>query len=290
MGTSRTTRSTAQTLPRPRHPCPILRLENTGKKNPSRLKYPFELGVRYSVNPTEHNSPTETDTKHRILGAAVKLFSQRGYRSTSVAAICEQAKVNVAAVNYYFHSKLELYTQVWKVALEREAVSNPADGGVPEGAPAEERLKGRIRSLIHRFVRPNAPSELAMLIIHELAAPTDPAIDQIRFDAVQPPHAAMRALVREMLGDGATDRDVLFTTMGIFIPVVGLGLQQQSVYRRDRPSHEEGGSACLKLPGAEFRHAIEQENGFEALIDHFTMTSLAGIEAVRRNIESRGAP
>lgn len=242
------------------------------------------------MDPNASDSSIESDTKHRILDVAVKLFSQRGYRSTSVAAICEQAHVNVAAVNYYFHSKLELYTQVWKVALEREAVSNPADGGVSEGAPAEERLKGRIRSLIHRFVRPNAPSELAMLIIHELASTTDPAIDQIRFDAVQPPHAAMCALVREMLGEGATDRDVLFTTMGIVVPVVGLGLQQQSVYRRDRPSNEEGGSACPKLPGAEFRYAIDQENGFEALIDHFTMTSLAGIEAVRRDIESRGAP
>ena len=242
------------------------------------------------MNPEAPENPTEIDTKQRILAVAVTLFSQDGYRSTSVAAICEEAQVNVGAVNYYFHSKLELYTQVWKVALEREAVSNPADGRVSEGAPAEERLKGRIRSLIHRFVRPNAPSELAMLIIHELASPTDPVIDQVRFDAVHPPHTAMRALVREMLGEGATDQEVLYTTMGIFIPVVGLGLQQQSVYRRDRTSEDDGGSRSLMLPGAVLRDALEQEGGYEALIDHLTMTTLAGIEAVRRSVESRGTP
>ncbi len=242
------------------------------------------------MDPKLQDIPNENDTKQRILDAAVVLFSQSGYRSTSVAAICEKAQVNVAAVNYHFHSKLELYVQVWKVALEREANLNPPDGGVAEDAPAEDRLKGRIRSLIHRFVRPNAPSELSMLIIHELASPTDPVIDQIRFDAVQPPHAAMCALVREMLGNCATDRDVLYTTMGIVVPVVGLGLQLQSVYRRDRTSNDEYGSETLRLPGAEFRHAIEQENGFEALIDHFTMISLAGIEAVRRDVTSRGAP
>lgn len=242
------------------------------------------------MGPETPQNPPGSDTKLRILDVAVQLFSHNGYRSTSIAAICEQAQVNVAAVNYYFHSKLELYIQVWKVALEREAYSNPADGGVSEDAPAQERLEGRIWSLIHRFVRPNAPSELAMLIIHELASPTDPAIDQLRFDAVQPPHAAMRALVRDMLGEAATDREVLYTTMGIVIPIVGLGLQQQSVYRRDRPSSDHGGSSYLKLPGAEFRDAIEQEDGFDSLIDHITMTTLAGIEAVRRNVESRGTP
>ena len=240
--------------------------------------------------PPSPPSPTESTTKLRILDAAVELFSQSGYRGTSIAAICEQAQVNVAAVNYHFHSKLELYIQVWRVALERETELNPPDGGVPDDAPVRDRLEGRIRALIRRFVRPNAPSELAMLIIHELASPTDPAIDKVRLQAVQPPHAAMRAIVREMLGEGATDQEVLLTTMGIFIPVVGLGLQQQSVYRHDRPTDTQDGSAHLKLPGALLRNAIDQEGGYEALITHITTTTLAGIEAVCRRVESRGTP
>ncbi len=240
--------------------------------------------------PPSPPSNAENDTKLRILHAAVELFSRSGYRGTSIAAICEQAQVNVAAVNYHFHSKLELYIQVWRVALERETESNPPDGGVPEDAPAQDRLEGRVQALIRRFVRPNAPSELAMLIIHELATPTDPAIDEVRLQAVQPPHAAMRAIVREMLGEGATDQEVLLTTTGIFIPVVGLGLQQQSVYRRDRSSKSHGDSAYSKLPGAVLRDAIEQEGGYEALIAHITTTTLAGIEVVCRRVENRGAP
>lgn len=242
------------------------------------------------MRPPSPQSNAENDTKLRILEAAVELFSRSGYRGTSIAAICEQAGVNVAAVNYHFHSKLELYIQVWRVALERETELNPPDGGVPDDAPVRDRLEGRIRALIRRFVRPNAPSELAMLIIHELASPTDPAIDKVRLQAVQPPHAAMRAIVREMLGEGATDQEVLLTTMGIFIPVVGLGLQQQSVYRRDRLADDSGSSSHLKLPGALLRDAIEQEGGYDALIDHITTTTLAGIEAIRWRVESRGAP
>lgn len=241
------------------------------------------------MSPPSPQNNAEHDTKLRILEAAVELFSRSGYRGTSIAAICEQAGVNVAAVNYHFHSKLDLYVQVWRVALERETESNPPDGGVPADAPVRDRLEGRVLALIRRFIRPNAPSELAMLIIHELASPTDPAIDEVRLQAVQPPHAAMRAIVREMLGAGATDQEVLLTTMGIFIPVVGLGLQQQSVYRRDRLAEDSGRSSHLKLPGAVLRNAIEQEGGYEALIDHITTTTLAGIDAVCRNVESRGA-
>jgi len=239
------------------------------------------------MKPSAPPDLTEHDTKRRILDAAVELFSRNGYRAASVASICEKAQVNVAAVNYHFHSKLELYIQVWRAALTKEPELNPPDGGVPADAPAPERLRGRVRALIHRFVRPNAPSELAMLIIHELASPTDPAIDELRFDAVQPPHAAMRALVREMLGEGATDQEVLFTSMGIFIPVVGLGLQQQSVYRRADSSSTTDGSSHLKLPGAVLRDAIEEEGGYEALINHITLTTLAGIEAVRQQVELR---
>lgn len=240
------------------------------------------------MKPSDPPSPAEHDTKHRILDAAVELFSLRGYRGTSIASICELAQVNVAAVNYHFHSKLELYVQVWRIALESETEANPPDGGVPDDAPAAERLKGRVRALIRRFVRQNAPSELAMLIIHELASPTDPAIDEVRFNAVQPTHTAMRAVVREMLGENATDRDVHFATMGVILPVVGLGLQQQSVYRRDHQSKVEGDLMYQKLPGAVLRDAIEQEGGFEAMIDQITMTTLAGIEAVRQSIENRG--
>lgn len=230
----------------------------------------------------------QVDTDQRIVNVAIELFSQNGYRGTSIASICERANVNLAAVNYHFQSKLELYLQVWRVALLRETETNPFDGGVLADAPAEDRLRGRIRSLVQRFVRPDAPSELAMLIIHELADPTDPAVDAVRREAIQPPHAAMRALVREMLGELASDRDVLFTTMSIFTPVFGLGLQQQAHHRRDRWPRDKRHAGHEGLPGAVLRCAIEADGGFDALVEHITDFALAGIAAVRRRVETQG--
>ncbi len=235
------------------------------------------------------NEHDQTDAKQRILDVALLRFSQQGYKGATVASICSQAHVNVAAINYYFHTKLELYTRVWEIALANELETNPFDGGIPESAPPEQRLQGRIRALIHRFIRPGAASQLAMLIIHELAEPSDPAIDQIRINAMKPPYTAMRELIKELLGQHATEQDIRFTTMSIFTPIFGLGLQQQSLYRRDQLTAEDQTPIHEQLPGAIMRRMIEAQGGIDSLIEHTTRFALGGIEAVRAKIESQHA-
>ena len=44
-------------------------------------------------------------TKERILDAAEKLFGMNGFEATSLRDITAEAGVNLAAVNYHFHSK-----------------------------------------------------------------------------------------------------------------------------------------------------------------------------------------
>jgi AcrR family transcriptional regulator len=47
----------------------------------------------------------KADTKTRILDAAEKLFSNKGFDATSLRDITAEAQVNLAAVNYHFQSK-----------------------------------------------------------------------------------------------------------------------------------------------------------------------------------------
>ena len=57
--------------------------------------------------------PTDTvDTKSRILDAAEELFMEHGYEATSLRLITTAASVNLAAVNYHFGSKEELFQAV----------------------------------------------------------------------------------------------------------------------------------------------------------------------------------
>src|SRR5206468_6387569 len=52
------------------------------------------------------------DTKGRILDAAEALFMEHGFEATSLRAITAAASVNLAAVNYHFGSKEELFHAV----------------------------------------------------------------------------------------------------------------------------------------------------------------------------------
>jgi AcrR family transcriptional regulator len=53
-----------------------------------------------------------TATKERILDAAEALFMEHGFEATSLRAITAAAEVNLAAVNYHFGSKEELFEAV----------------------------------------------------------------------------------------------------------------------------------------------------------------------------------
>lgn len=52
------------------------------------------------------------DTSDRILDAAERLFAEHGVDNTSVRMITELAKVNVAAINYHFHTKDKMVQEV----------------------------------------------------------------------------------------------------------------------------------------------------------------------------------
>ncbi len=55
---------------------------------------------------------TEKDTKQKILEAASILFAQNGFSGASIRDIAAKADVNLAAINYHFGGKDNLY---WKV-------------------------------------------------------------------------------------------------------------------------------------------------------------------------------
>ena len=55
---------------------------------------------------------TSADTKTRILDAAESLFMEHGFEATSLRQLTTAAGVNLAAVNYHFGSKEELFQAV----------------------------------------------------------------------------------------------------------------------------------------------------------------------------------
>jgi AcrR family transcriptional regulator len=73
---------------------------------------PESAGATVSRLPAATEKSDLQDTKSRILDAAEELFMEHGFEATSLRLITTAANVNLAAANYHFGSKEELFQAV----------------------------------------------------------------------------------------------------------------------------------------------------------------------------------
>lgn len=209
-------------------------------------------------------SRQSAETRDKILEAASRLFAENGYRGTTIERIIRSAGVNIAAVNYHFGGKENLYKQTWRHAHDRLMAAVPPDGGVPADRPPEERLRGRIRAGLERALLGDA-IELK-IIRNEMANPTG-LLQQVIDDAIRPVRQATQALLRELLGTQATSLDVELCEVNLIAPLMHVAHHNQA------QKHEGLGP-------------IFREDMLEAMTEHFTAFALAGILASRRRMET----
>ena len=99
-----------------------------------------EATATQSVQMNTSNVPLETheggDTRARLLEAGAAVFAEHGFRNATVQAICRRAKANIAAVNYHFGDKRNLYAEVLREshrrAVEKFGPEPDLDSGPPE--------------------------------------------------------------------------------------------------------------------------------------------------------------
>src|ERR1700722_13426878 len=126
---------------------------------------------------------SQENTRDKILGAAGEVFAEQGFEGATIRAITERAGVNVAAVNYHFRDKADLYTLVVLDACSVRAAWRDAM------AEASESPEERLRSLIYHFLQslldPDRPTWKRRLMAREMANPTS-ALDELVEKHIRP--------------------------------------------------------------------------------------------------------
>src|SRR5260370_37640053 len=115
--------------------------------------------------------PTSDDTQFRWLQAEGQIVAERGCEGTTVREICRLAKVNIAAVNYYFRDKERLYIEAVKDACRQDAERVPLPEWLPV-VPAPTRLHDFIHTMAKRMLGTDHPRWQTQLILREMAHPT----------------------------------------------------------------------------------------------------------------------
>src|SRR5438132_11915768 len=109
-------------------------------------------------------------TPGRVLEAAGQVFAEKGFEGATVREICQQAGVNIAAVNYYFRDKERLYVEAVKQACREDRQRLPLPEW-PADVPAEVKLRDFIRTVANRMLGNNRPRWHTQLVLREMAQP-----------------------------------------------------------------------------------------------------------------------
>ena len=196
----------------------------------------------------------EPDTRQRLLDVAQSAFADRGFEGAGVRDICAAAGANIAAINYHFGGKEELYIAAVKAAhtcaAQMDTFPIP-----PPGTPPVEKLKGFIREMVTRMHAPASPAAMK-LMMREMADPGK-AAHVVVTEFIQPAAFALRAILRELL-PGLDESRVL---------MVGFSVMGQCLfYRQNRPVAE-----------LIFGKGAVESLGVESVADHITQFTLAAL-------------
>ena len=123
-------------------------------------------------------SPEARETHERILTAAQKLFAERGLDATSVRDITTEARCNVAAVNYHFGGKENLYLESFRamvVPLRNQRLAMLDELMQMEPAPTlEEYLTGFAEGFLEPVVNESLGRRFMVFVSREILDPRLP--------------------------------------------------------------------------------------------------------------------
>ena len=101
------------------------------------------------------NSDTNKQVKNRLLDSAERLFCEKGFDGTSIRDITSQAKCNVAAVNYHFGGKENLYNEVFHRHMRTlRDVRIASINSVMSQTQGEVTLEQLLRAFAMAFIEP----------------------------------------------------------------------------------------------------------------------------------------
>ena len=197
-------------------------------------------------------------TKVRLIEAAGEEFADKGFDATRIRTICDRAGANVAAVNYHFGDKEQLYVQT-VLDAHRCGMELGQDDAAVEAGPAEQ-----LRSFIHHFLTHvlaiNHPEDWRhRLMLREMLHPTS-ASDVLVRESIRPHFERLQQIVRQFCPDADARK-----LNALSFSVIGQCLH----YRMARPVTE-------RLIGPEAFHALD----LDFLTDHITSFCLAALGSI----------
>lgn len=207
-------------------------------------------------------------TKERLLNEAEVLFAQKGYDAVSIREITAAAHSNLAAVNYHFSSKQNLYLEVFRsrwVPRARRLQEHFRQSLAAQDSPSPTAVA---KSLAEAFlVGPLSDEERQrhhQLMARELGQPTE-AFELVAERVIRPFFKGLADSLRSFMPKGQGEECLMLNILSLFATVLYFSFARMAVTR---------------ITGREYDSVFKAQ-----LVEHITEFSVKGLGAMEK-----GAP
>ena len=208
------------------------------------------------------NNLSAQETKRKLISAAGEVFADVGLERATIKAITDRAGTSLAAVNYHFKDKYELYHHVIREVLDDADKDFAPLSMLPESMPPSERLRFFIDLFMRHLLTADRPEWHCTLMGREIQSQTDSALG-LMTSRIQSVQAWMERLIASMLTRPYPPR-----ALTLFADSV---MGQCTYYL-----HEEA-FICALNPG--LPPVVDR---LDEIIDHITRFTLAAVTEINR--------
>ena len=114
-------------------------------------------------------------TEEKIMAAARKLFTQKGYAATKTRDIAREAGINSALLNYYFRSKEKLFALIM-----RENLQQFAEGIALVANDSHTSLDEKLQKLVNHYTDMLLEKpEIPLFVINEIQTNPEDLINKM---------------------------------------------------------------------------------------------------------------
>lgn len=214
------------------------------------------------INTTQ---PMPDNTRDRLLIQAERLFAGKGFAAVSVREITASAGSNLAAINYHFGNKMNLYLAVFKERWVPRAHSVRKFIQSYLSEKSDPEISDMVRAFATAFLEGAMTDDERHchinLMLRELTHPTE-AIKMVVEEVIRPMHHEIRELIRPSLPKSINIEQVTLSIFSIISMILYFGFAQPVV---------------SLVMGQEFDPAFKSR-----VIDHIVSFAMDGINGLKK--------
>jgi TetR/AcrR family transcriptional regulator, regulator of cefoperazone and chloramphenicol sensitivity len=205
-------------------------------------------------------TPKVNILKDRILYEAETLFAKRGFYAVTIREITQAARCNLAAVNYHFGNKQNLYMEVFRCLWKPRAKRIQTRFESVLAAQKEMTLQGIVQAVAEAFIKGPFSDEERLrhfqLMVREMARPTE-AFEMVVGDVIGPFQRKLAELIRPFMAREMGQVALLLYIQSIISMVIHFNFARNPV---------------MRITGRQYDDRFKDE-----LVDHVVQFSLSGL-------------